>query len=159
MRMRAGVIVILLFVSALVGRISIREVIWRFSPTVEQMVAIKDTNWVAQIRSDRCIFTCYASQGVDIRVVNQVSGNIVELVKGADVIEDSIFSDSKETVTITLNNLTLATINDVDVAGIHIIWNFVPTNDPENRAAHKAWVFGDKTLQNNRDWYCSHIFS
>ena len=156
--MRALILITVLATCALALKFSIRKIVWRLDDTVEERIIIKGTTWIAEIRSNRCVLSCNGYQGTNIRLVNETAEVEVKLVEGADVIDDQLTSDAQGELKITLANLTVATLHDVTVPGVNIVWNFLPKNDPIARAAHDAWVFGDKKSTAAREWYCANDF-
>ena len=142
--------------------LGLRTVVHFYGFTVERRIPIQATSWVAEVRSTRCSIPIACSGpvwGMDIRVIDGISGHTAELVEGADVLTDNVTSEGPGMLNITLANLTVAKVHDgLQIPGLHITWDFTPKDEPAERKAHLAYTKGEWAREDAQHWYCANVF-
>ncbi len=125
-------------------------------PNVWQVTPVLGTDWHAETRTVDGSFLAGSRSSLDIRLVNDKSGEAVVVAYGVGI--DAKFASRKPgEIEITVPNDGPVTYYSPVVSGARIIMHFTPNDDPDRRVRYAFWLM-HLTDEKSRIWFCKNVF-
>jgi hypothetical protein len=118
-------------------------------------VLVTGTPWIVAVRGYACGFGIGVT--VDLVAINTNTKTVKVLAKGDDLKTETMLLDNSGNVVINIPNTSDISVISSSFDGINVIYKYYPYDDPEEREGYFNWT-QDRKNENNRIWYCAHIF-
>ena len=122
--------------------------------SIDASFDLPGTDWVVEARGPYPIWGDRTP--IELVARRKVNGATIELARGPDVGKIEMhFVNS--TLILRLPNRSFVDFSLQKLEGVDISVDYIPEDNPQDRAAYRAW-FIDRQDPRNRAWWCSNVF-